>query len=330
MTLGFIGFGEAAYHITRGLRAAGHAPVMAWDIHANTPGRGEKIRARAEETGTGLTNSSQGLAAGCDWIISAVTANQALAAVAAIAPYLTPRHLYADVNSVSPGRKQELDAAVRAAGARFVEVAIMAPVPPSLHKVPMLAGGEAAHEFQGCLQPFGMNIEVVGDKIGVAAATKMCRSIMIKGMEALVTECVLGATRYGAAERVFASLDETFPGIDWSKLASYMVGRVVVHGERRAREMEEVAATLREAGVNPMMAEATIRRMDWSVELGLKEHFHGENPATYEEFAGAVRQLVTHPVPARPTTERWSSRERTESGTADSPDGLKTPLPSAG
>ena len=289
--LGFIGFGEAAFHIVKGLRTAGWPAVDAFDIHAHTPGRGEKIRARAVESETRLAASGHELASVCNWLVSAVTADQALTALAQTAPHLTAHHLYIDVNSVSPGRKQELDARVRAAGGRFVEAAIMAPVPPYLHKVPILAGGAAATEFQAALIPFGMNIEIAGDRIGMAAAIKMCRSIMVKGIEALITECVLGASRYGAAEKVFASLNETFPGLDFNRLASYMVGRVVVHGERRAREMEEVAVTLREAGVDPMMAEAIVRRMDWSAQLKLKEVFHGTDPASYHEFAETVFAL---------------------------------------
>jgi 3-hydroxyisobutyrate dehydrogenase-like beta-hydroxyacid dehydrogenase len=129
-------------------------------------------------------------------------------------------------------------------------------------------------------------------KVGEAAATKMCRSVIVKGLEALLTECVLGASRYGAEERVFASLSQSFPGIDWSELATYMVGRVVVHGERRAREMEEVAETLRSSGVDPIMAEATVRRMDWSAQLELKKVFKGEAPKNYKEFADAVAELT--------------------------------------
>lgn len=136
-----------------------------------------------------------------------------------------------------------------------------------------------------------MQIEVGTLEVGTAAATKMCRSIMIKGLEALLTECVLGATRYGADERVFASLAETFPGIDWPKLATYMVGRVVVHGERRAREMEEVVETLRSIDIDPIMASATARRMDWSVQAGLKKKFGGKDPSSYREFAQAVAEL---------------------------------------
>ncbi len=167
---------------------------------------------------------------------------------------------------------------------------MMAPVPPYGHKVPMLAGGDGAQEFVDQLAPFGISAEIVSREVGTAAATKMFRSIIVKGLEALLTECVLGASRYNADERVFASLAESFPGIQWKQLADYMVGRVVVHGERRAREMEEVAATLREIDIEPIMAEAIVRRMDWSVEAGLKQLFGGEAPKSYRACGGRNHQ----------------------------------------
>jgi len=284
--IGFIGFGEAGYHLAKGLRQTGIAHIAAYDIQ-NTP----QIRQRAAETQTALAASNADLAAASDIIFSTVTANQAGAAAAETAPHLSSRHLYADLNSVSPGLKQSLAKIIDATGARFVEVAVMSAVPPHGHKVPMLTGGPAASEFAERLTPFGMKIEVGAAQVGSAAATKMCRSVMIKGIEALLTECVLGATRYGADERVFSSLGESLPGIDWAKLATYMVGRVVMHGERRAREMEEVAETLRSAGVDPIMAEATVRRMDWSAQMNLKSRFGGKDPASYQEFAEVVSEI---------------------------------------
>jgi 3-hydroxyisobutyrate dehydrogenase-like beta-hydroxyacid dehydrogenase len=236
-------------------------------------------------------DSNGELTASADIVISTVTANQALAAAQQNAPGLHAGQLYADLNSVSPGLKQSIDRVISATGARFVEVAVMAPAPPYGHKVPMLVGGAGGLEFIERMEPFGMEMEFTSARVGEAAATKMCRSIIVKGMEALLTECVLGASRYGAEERVFQSLAETFPGIDWAEMATYMVGRVVVHGERRAREMEEVAETLRSSGVEPIMAEATVRRMDWSAKLGLKKLFAGEAPATHREFADRVAEL---------------------------------------
>ena len=286
MRIGFVGFGEAAYHIAKGLEQS----LAAFDINVN-----DKMRQRARETGTRLVESNRELAQSCEVIMSAVTADQALTAAQQNAPYLTADHLYADLNSVSPGLKQSIARVIELSGARFAEIAMMAPVPPYGHKVPMLAGGAGAPEFVEKLAPFGISAEIVSREVGTAAATKMFRSIIVKGLEALLTECVLGASHYNADERVFASLAETFPGINWKQLADYMVGCVVVHGERRAREMEEVAATLREIDIEPIMAEAIVRRMDWSVAAGLKQIFGGEAPKSYRDVVDAA---VKKPVGA--------------------------------
>lgn len=283
LRIGFVGFGEAAYHIAKGLRQPGIESIAAFDIKVT-----DKIRQCAHETNTRLVDTNLELAQSCDIMISAVTADQAVIAAKQNAPYISVQHIYADLNSVSPGVKQAIARVIEGTGARFAEVAMMAPVPPYLHRVPMLVGGSGGENFVDQLAPFGISAEIVSREVGTAAATKMFRSIMVKGMEALITECVLGASRYNADERVFASLAETFPGIHWKELADYMVGRVVVHGERRAREMEEVAATLREIDIEPIMAEAIVRRMDWSVEAGLKQMFGGEAPKSYREVVDAA------------------------------------------
>jgi 3-hydroxyisobutyrate dehydrogenase-like beta-hydroxyacid dehydrogenase len=287
--IGFVGLGEAGFHFARGLRDAGAAGILAFDIHQETAGRGEKIRARASDAGVTLVSGHAELAGECDLILSVVTADQALIAASQTAPALTAGHTYADMNSVSPTTKQAIAEVVENRGAAFVEVAIMAPVPPYGHKTPLLVGGPHACAFIELLGPFGVSAQAVGGPIGAAAATKMCRSIMVKGLEALITECMLGASFYGADERVLASLAESFPGIDWPELADYMTGRVVVHGHRRAREMEEVAETLRAAGVEPIMTEAIVKRMDWSVEKGLNARFSGQAPGGYREVVAAVR-----------------------------------------
>ncbi|PWT97689.1 MAG: hypothetical protein C5B51_30865 [Terriglobia bacterium] len=292
-TIGFLGFGEAAFHMTRGLRGEGLRQFVAFDIDTNTPGKGEKIRRRAEETEVRLLESNAALASAADWILSAVTSDQAATAACQTAPHLGPEHLYADLNSVSPAVKQAIARTIASTGARFVEVAMMQPVPPYAHRVPILAGGEAAPEFQQRMTAHGMRIQIAGREVGTAAATKMFRSIMIKGMEALITECVLGAGKYGAEAGVFASLAESYPGIDWPALADYMIGRVVEHGERRAREMEEVAETLESIGIEPIMATATARRQEWSAKVGLKKYFGGEPPKSYREFLKAVAELET-------------------------------------
>jgi 3-hydroxyisobutyrate dehydrogenase-like beta-hydroxyacid dehydrogenase len=292
-SIGFIGFGEAGSTIAAGLRAAGIDRLSAFDIKTHAADFGPRIRQRAAESGTTLVESSADLARASDILFSTVTSSAALDAAAQTVPFLEARHFYADLNSVSPALKQDIARAIDRTGARFVEAAVMAPVAPYGHRVPMLLGGPAARAFAGVMTPFGMRLEVLATStIGSAAAVKMCRSIIVKGLEALMCECVLGASRYDADAHVFASLNESFPGLDWKRLADYMVGRVVVHGERRAREMEEVADTLRAIGVDPIMTEAAARRQDWSAELDLRSHFGPEGPKTYREVLDVIAAIT--------------------------------------
>jgi 3-hydroxyisobutyrate dehydrogenase len=293
LRLGFIGFGEAAFHIADGLKSAGLGEIAAFDIHTNTIGKGEKIRSRAEAVGVKLCPSNEDLAACSDVIFSTVTANQAHAAAAATAPFLGENHIYADLNSVSPELKRAMARLIEERMSRFVEIAIMSPVPPQKHRVPMFLGGPHAETLAAAFTPLGMKMEVISAEIGSASATKMCRSIIIKGLEALILECVLAAVPYDVDERVFSTLEESIPGVKWRELAGYMVGRVIEHGERRAREMEEVAATLRAIGIDPVMTEAIIERQDWGASLGLLAQFGGKAPEDYRQVVEAIRARGT-------------------------------------
>jgi len=292
MKIGFIGFGEAGYTIARGLGESGVTDICAYDVNTHTPGLGEKIRRQAEECKVTLVDSNALLANSADVLFSTVTADCALAAANQTAPHLKPHHCYADLNSVSPGLKQSIAQVITASGARFVEVAIMSAVLPHGHRVPMLLGGPSAQALADLLTPFGMRLEVLPGEIGAAAATKMCRSIIIKGLEALVLECLLAAHKYGAEDRVLSSLAETFPEIAWPKLAGYMIGRVAVHGARRAREMEEVAETLRDAGIEPIMAEAIARRQDWGASLDLTKYVDQDQLEDYREVLKITEKLT--------------------------------------
>ncbi len=291
MNIGFVGFGEAGSTIANGLRSAGVERLSAFDINRHEPALGPVMQRRAAESQTTLVASSAELAGQSQIIFSTVTSSSSLEAARQTAPFLTSQHVYADLNSVSPALKQDIANVIDATGGRFVEVAVMAPVAPYGHRVPMLLGGPAADAFAAAMAPFGMKLDVLdGAAIGSAAAVKMCRSVIVKGLEALMCECVLGASRYGADAYVFQSLNESWPGLDWKKLADYMVGRVALHGERRAREMEEVAETLRAIGIDPIMAEATARRQDWAADL--RAHFGPDGPKTYREVLDVLEALA--------------------------------------
>jgi 3-hydroxyisobutyrate dehydrogenase-like beta-hydroxyacid dehydrogenase len=260
--LAIIGFGEAGRILGGGLAASGLFEVSAYDILVqNAAARGAMLAAAAER-GVTMADTHRAAIAGARIVISAVTAASSADVAREAAAALVPGQIFADLNSVSPGTKRANAKMIEGARGDYVDVAVMAPVPPYGLKVPILLGGTAARQLAARLAPAGMKLEVVADEVGLASAIKMCRSVMIKGIEALVVECMLGARRYGVEDRVLASLDDTFPQMNWDERADYLVSRVVAHGRRRAAEMREVATTLREAGIEPLMATATAQCQD--------------------------------------------------------------------
>ena len=290
-SVGVIGFGEAGFHIGRGLKEAGLESIAAYDLNAKHPALGERIRRHAAESGVPLVDSPASLAEAGHVLISLVTADQAAAAARQCAPFLDAGHLYADLNSVSPDAKRAVEAVVTGAGARFVEGAIMAPAPGRGHRAPILLAGPDAGELVDALASFGMRMDVVSGRVGAAAAVKLCRSIVIKGLEALIVESALAAGRFDAGERVFASLEESFPGVDWPRMAGYMSRRVAIHGERRAREMDEAARMLDAIGIEPTMAAAAARVQDRCARLGIRDWFNGDPPEDYRAIAAAIESL---------------------------------------
>ena len=181
----------------------------------------------------------QALCAASSLVISAVTASNTLAVAQEAAQHIQPGAIFLDLNSASPGTKQQCAALIDAAGAHYVEAGVMTSVPPYGIKVPMLLGGARAEELAQVLTSWDMDAKAVSDKLGVASAIKMCRSVMIKGLEALVIESYTTARQYGVEDHVLPTLAETFPSIDWQKQGAYFFSRVVQHGKRRAEEMRE-------------------------------------------------------------------------------------------
>jgi len=254
----FIGFGEAGQAIASGLRESGIERIAAWDIlFPQTDG--QRLKAAAEKIGVRCANSAQDAVRDTDMIVSAVTAASSLEAARSVEPHLSGTPYFLDINSVSPSRKQAT-AKLLGQRARYLDVAVVAAIHPARHRTPLLIAGPHAEAASPLLRELDMQFSVVGEAVGAAAAIKMIRSVMIKGIEALTLECFLAAARAGVLEDVTASLKNNYPGLDWSKLSEYNLERMASHGERRAAEMEESAATLRELGIDPLMVEATVKR----------------------------------------------------------------------
>jgi 3-hydroxyisobutyrate dehydrogenase len=260
--IGLIGFGEVGRIFARDLKALGVGRITAFDLlfadPASLPGR-SAVEGRIE-----ACPSAAEAVAGADLVISAVTAAQTLTAAGSTLGALKPGAFLLDVNSASPRVKRSASDQVNGAGGRYVEAAVMSSVPPKGLKTPMLLGGVHAEAFVEATRDLGLDAKVFSEEVGPASATKMCRSVMIKGVEALLAECLLSACHYGVEKTVLGSLGDLLPNPDWEKHARYMISRSLLHGKRRAEEMREVARTVEDAGLDPWMSSAAARRQGWA------------------------------------------------------------------
>ena len=257
-----VGFGEAGSILGEDLSAADRE-VCTYDILLDAPASRGPLLEKARRADVQTADSLKAAVADADLVISAVTAASSAAVAQDAGKAMHAGQIFLDINSCSPETKRSNAAAVQISGADYVEAAVMAPVPPQRLKVPMLLGGHRASDLAPVLRALGMNATFIDAEIGVASAVKMCRSVVIKGLEALAVESMLAARRFGAEQEVLASLQGTFPQMGWQdKLPDYLISRVAEHGRRRAAEMREVAHTLQEVGIEPTMALATAVRQD--------------------------------------------------------------------
>lgn len=252
MKIGFLGYGEAARAFHDGLARPG-VTVLAYDIKLDDAGSG--MREAMAERDASVCDAIAGLAE-ADWVFSAVTADQSLFAIEPLLPHLRQGQVVIDINSVSPDRKRQTSAAVEAAGAHYVDMAVMAPVHPRKHQTPVLIACPEATRLLPELVELGFSVAIAGEKPGAATAIKMVRSLFVKGLEAIAVETLLAAEASGCFEEILASISGSYPGLDWPRFAEYQFERTTTHGRRRAAEMRESAATLDALGLHGALAEA--------------------------------------------------------------------------
>ena len=251
-SIALIGYGEAGHTF---------ASAAGWEGRASAFDIAAARREAMDADGVTACDNAGAAVGSAPLVLSLVTADAALDAARQVAPVMLAGALFCDMNSVAPGTKRAAAEAITAAGGRYVDVAVLAPVNPSRLRVPLLLAGPDAEEADAALTDAGFtNVRIVGDQVGRASAIKMIRSVMVKGVEALTAEMMIAAEAAGVTDDVLASLDASEKSDSWDVRAAYNIERMTTHGLRRAAEMEESARTLTELGVEPMMTRGTVRR----------------------------------------------------------------------
>jgi 3-hydroxyisobutyrate dehydrogenase-like beta-hydroxyacid dehydrogenase len=289
--LGFIGFGEAAFHISNGLYETSKPRIFAFDVMAHDSRLGTVIRERARTANVQLVDSLEDLIYQADFILCTTSAKYALAIAKEASRFLKAGKVYADLNSASPMIKQDISKIVDNSGAVFVDAAVMEIVPPHRHLTPIAVSGRGAKRFADVLNSIGMNIQYINESAGSSSSMKMFRSIFMKGFTSLLLETLIPSFRMGVDAQVMESITGTLTKNTPEQLANMLINRTVVNAARRVSEMEDVVATLDEMKLESFSAQAAVERLKWIVGMGLGEYFNGKVPEHYGQVLKAVSDI---------------------------------------
>ncbi len=283
---GLVGYGEIGSTLGKGLRGAGLEQIFCYDRYALNGPYAELIQSRAKEAGDTLVRSTQELADQAALILSVTPGSASLESADAFAPVLDRRHTFLDFASATPKVKFGVAERLGKTGALLGDGSIMG-TPLNGYSLHTLSSGPAGQRVVDLLVPWGMSIEYVGEKLGTASGTKILRSVLIKGIEALIDEMVLAARVYGLDEAVLASASKTLTRPFMDTVHS-LTPSGVIHAKRRAEEVEMAAEAVADAGIEPIMTRSTAARLRWKESLGLKDHFKGVVPQTHKLAIDAI------------------------------------------
>jgi 3-hydroxyisobutyrate dehydrogenase-like beta-hydroxyacid dehydrogenase len=284
--LGLVGYGEIGSTLGKGLREAGLQQIFCYDRYAFDGPYADLIQGRARAAGVTLVRSNQELADAAELIFSVTPGSASLESATAFAPVLDGRHTFLDFASATPKVKYGVAERLAKTGATLGDGSIMG-TPKHGYAMHMMSSGPAGQRVVDLLAPWGMSIEFAGEKLGTASGIKILRSVLIKGIEALIDETLLAARSYGLDEVVLASASKTLTRPFMDTVES-LTPSGVIHAKRRTEEVEMAAEAVEDAGIEPLMARATVARLRWKESLGLKEHFNGVVPENYKIAIDAI------------------------------------------
>lgn len=287
----FIGFGEAAYHIAKGLVGEGVENIVAYDINANCPKRGTYIKDRAKEIGIQLADDLENAVMNAEFIMSLTSSSVAYDIARSIIPNLVENQVYLDMNSASPKTKAMISNIDRVDNVKVCDIAIMGTVPEEGHKVNMIVSGDGAEEFYSVFTKYNMNISILDNVAGNASAIKMIRSIVMKGIPQLLFESFEAAEKFGVLDYLLDSLNTSLYGKTIDTLATNFIYRTLVNSKRRSHELSDVISTLDSIGIDSSMSKAIYKKLD---DLSMTDLSHElvENEGANKNYREIIRLLL--------------------------------------
>jgi 3-hydroxyisobutyrate dehydrogenase-like beta-hydroxyacid dehydrogenase len=289
MKIGFIGFGEAAYCISIGLKEEGIHDIVAYDVMMTHSEVGKIIENRAAEAAVTLLGSNSEVVRQAEILFVAVPSSYAMDVCNEIYDDLRTGQIYADVSASTPTIKQQVWERIQDKGILFVDAAMLGSLPLDKHRVPIMASGNGAIALHESMTPYGMRITCASDKAGDASAIKLIRSIFMKGLAGLMLEMLQASEHYQVSDQVVTSIGKSLDGIAFQSHLDRLITGTAIHAKRRAAEIKGSIQLCDEAGIECPMTFASKDKHDLLASYDFPEKFHGVQPKQWQEILSHMK-----------------------------------------
>jgi len=287
LRLGLLGFGEAGQRFAADFVKAGLNNVIVYSRSAAAAGPDDALRRFAAEHGIEIAATPKELCKRADLIIALTPGKAALPALRTVKRYLGKHHIYVDANTVGVKTIERI-AKLLEGRCTFVDAAIMGPVPLDGIKAPILASGADAARFRDLVAPYGMTVQLVGDKAGGASAMKLLRSVCMKGLAGLLLESLEAAQRCGVRDALAADMASFINDRPFEQIIKRFVCGTAVHAGRRIHEMADSLELLKSVGAPTRMTRATQAMFKELIAMKMPERYNGKEPDTIEPVISAL------------------------------------------
>ena len=284
MRIAIIGCGEVGRTYAEAVAAQNQHELVLNDSHPSPP-----AIEMAARLGLELHTTAGAWLAEVDRVWVCVTGDVAKNVCAAVIDHLGAGTVMVDLTTATPADKREMAAMMSDRDHAYVDAVIMGAIGLTGVKTALLGAGPHSAEALADLAELGAPVRSLPEaRPGDAAALKLLRTVLTKGLEALGVECLIAAEQQGVRTELYEVLGD----IDEAGLTHFLNAVVrthVLHAERRMHEIQRADAQLEQFGLPSLLMEASEQRFALTAKALTQSP---PAPGTADHIDSAVQWLL--------------------------------------
>jgi 3-hydroxyisobutyrate dehydrogenase len=252
MNIAIIGAGEVGRTYAKAVAEQSVHTAILCDPHPN-----DATLRLVAEAGLTLHRQAGTWLADADRVWLCVIGDLALPVCRDLLDYLRPGTVVVDLTTAAPGDKRSAFNLAAEHHIQYVDAVILGAIALTAAATPLLAAGPVGHEAMRDFADLGAPVRILPQAgAGDAAALKLLRTILTKGLEALAVECLVAAEKQGIRAELYDAMSDV-DAAGFTSFLDMLVRTHIQHSGRRLHEVQRAEAQLTSLGLPASMLAAS-------------------------------------------------------------------------